>query len=450
VRPAVALSLVLAACAADSPAGTAASASAPAAASAAAALPPSSADARPPAFARTVKLQRTALPADRLAADQRACEGGDKAACRKVASRFRGYGHAAGCGVDRKRDRPSSKVLVTDAVSDARAFARWMKRACDLGDEDACLIAGAAPNGFGLTPDEAADACLRSAPSECALYGWQSEAQPGYDKILEQKRTERIKNKEAFWWNERMALYKKTEPRPTGPLPDTIRNRAARLCKATLDCDSIMMMLDKDGFTPEALAPLRKDMGEALAAACVEGACTCGQAARYVDAADARLADLAQLGCENGEADGCFVLGTLFEEGRGGVEKDFARAFSLYEVACPRVLPRTGFPGPRAWEISKLACDRLAAIYEEGRGGEAKDMERAIFYAKAACLRAGFERHHAPCLRLGRYYGKGNGDLAREMFFGIVGLPVLRKECERPSVKAQCDAERHLIPAAPR
>ena len=104
-------------------------------------------------------------------------------------------------------------------------------------------------------------------------------------------------------------------------------------------------------------------------------------------------------------------------------------------------------PG-RGEEIEKAACDRLAQLYEEGKLVD-KDNESAYFFASLACERGGFEHDHAACIRRGVFISKGMGeraDDAHEYFYGIVGDPVNRKECERPSVKEACEREKSHVP----
>jgi len=208
-------------------------------------------------------------------------------------------------------------------------------------------------------------------------------------------------------------------------------------------------MLDKNGYTPAALAPLRKTLGEALTTLCLEGDCVCGEAARYLDPADARIADLARMGCDDGEPDACFVLGDLYDRG-AGVEKSPATAFRLYEVACPPVIAGDG----REERYSKAACALLAQRYGDGDGME-KDIYRSYYYASLACTRGGFERDHTPCLRRGLLHAQHqfrSDDIlgsplsaGLRFFFGIDVDPVNAKECERPSVQALCKRDAALI-----
>jgi TPR repeat protein len=245
-------------------------------------------------------------------------------------------------------------------------------------------------------------------------------------------------------------LYEREKARGGDVLPAEIAAIAERICRTTLECDDVFMMLDKNGYAPAALAPLRKAVGEALAAACLEGECVCGEAARYLDADDPRLVDLARMGAGDGEPDAIFVLGDLHERG-AGVEKDPTAAFALYELACPAELAAD----EREERYSKPACARLAERYEEGATLE-QDSFRAYYYASRACTRGGFERDHAPCLLRGRLHAQYGfrdpkiifeppSQLARRFFFGLGAPPVNGKECERPSVEELCKRDAKLI-----
>jgi TPR repeat protein len=90
--------------------------------------------------------------------------------------------------------------------------------------------------------------------------------------------------------------------------------------------------------------------------ACLGGECECGEAARYLEPGDARTADLARIGCDDGEPEACFVLGDLYERG-AGVDRDPVKAF----------------------------------VWSEEGGNVDKDRDRAFFYARLACRGNGIE-----------------------------------------------------------
>jgi TPR repeat protein len=197
-------------------------------------------------------------------------------------------------------------------------------------------------------------------------------------------------------------------------------------------------MLDKHFFTPDQLAPFRKRAATVLTDACLAGSCTCGQATRFVDDTDPKRVDLAKLGCENGEAEACYVLGTLHEGGKG-VPKDEALARRLYELACPAKVPIETTSSPRRGEYSQRACARMAAYYDEG-AIPPKDDARAFFYLAKGCPVPGLALDHETCVKVARYWlttARNSGRNGEE-----AGLHLRRKdECRRPSVGTLCDTE---------
>ncbi len=346
---------------------------------------------------RPVRLVRKATPRERRLDDERACEANDGARCRRAADRYRGYGHIAGCGVDRAGASPRRAVTAADAPGDAKLFDKWIRRACDLGDDDAC-IQGRNNVTAPHVSERIADACARSALGDCPLYQWVAATRPDKAHAVEVARRQFMN--EIYGGKLFGELYAREKTRGGDALPAALYAIAERICRTTLECDDVFMMLDKDGYTPTALAPLRKAVGEALTAACLEGECVCGEAARYLDAGDPRVADLARMGAGDGEPDAFFVLGDLHDRG-AGVEKSPVTAFGLYELACPAELAAD----EREERYSKAACAWLAERYEEGATLE-KDSFRAYYYASEACTRGGFERDHAPCLLRGRLHAQ--------------------------------------------
>lgn len=401
------------------------------------------ADAAPPSL-RPTRLERKVTPRARRLADERACEGNDAARCRRAADRYRGYGHIAGCGVDRPGPSPRRMVTAVDAPGDARLFDRWIRRACDLGDDDAC-VQGKNNVTSSRVEERTADACARSGLGDCPLYQWVAAMRPDKAKAVEGARRQFMAGD--FTGRLFGELYQREKTRGGDALQPEIAAIAERICRTTLECDDVLMMLDKDGYTPAALAPLRAKLGEALTAACMEGDCVCGEAARYLDPGDLRIADLARMGCDDGEPDACFVLGDLYDRG-AGIEQSAATAFALYTLACPAELAADG----REEIYSKPACARLAERYEEGKAFE-EDVFLAYYYVSRACTRGGFERDHAPCLRRGRMHAREHfkdpqhwletpEQSARRFFFGD---PMNGNECERPSVEAICKRDASII-----
>jgi len=161
--------------------------------------------------------------------------------------------------------------------------------------------------------------------------------------------------------------------------------------------------------------------------------------------------ELARWGCENGEASGCYVLAKLHEEGRN-VDKDETFARSLYETACPS---RRSSLGYKWGEFEPAACLRLAEM-AEGGANPPKDRERAVYYMQALCVHPGLERDHSYCLKRAKYWTSGiltascydpTADWCRtsvkeatDLMNGPVDGPSKGNECERPGVKALCDA----------
>jgi TPR repeat protein len=385
-------------------------------------------------------LARTTTPEARRERDEKACGSGDAAACRRTADRYRGYGHVAGCGVVRDRPKPRRSVTAADARDDAKLFDTWIRRACELGDDDACVQGR--NNVFGQKiSDGEVDACARSGLADCPAFQWRVALHPDDEKVLVEKRRAFVSR--AFVTKFFGTMFARAKQRGGDTLPKEVFAAAERVCKATLECDDVLTLLDEDGYTPAALAPLRKAMGQALAAQCLEGDCVCGEAARLLAPDDARREDLARIGCDDGEPDGCFVLGQLAEP--NAMEK----AALLYDIACPAVIADDG----REEIYSKPACDRLGQMYEEGKGFE-KDSDRAFYYASLACTRVEREQDHGACVRRAllhargywrsNLFGKTPRMLAKIYFYGD-DEPAEGHECERPSVAELCKTNEKAV-----
>lgn len=411
-----------------------------------AAAPPATAEMELPSL-KPAALARTTTPRDRRLTDERACEGGDPAACRRAVDRYRGYGHIAGCGVDRPGPKPRRLVTAADSEADIKAFDTWIRRLCDLGDEEACLQGRENLISVRITP-RTSHACARGGVGDCPLYQWAVGMHPEKSKLIDEARRTFIttgNHGKLF-----VELFRKEKKRGGDALPKEVAELAERVCKATHECGEVMLMLDENGYTPSAVEPVRKAAGEELVRACLEGECVCGQAARYLDPTDARIADLAKIGCDDGEPDACFVLGDLYERG-AGVTKDMAKAFSLYQLACPTIIADDG----RADIVSKAACDRLSTKYEEGTD-LAQDRGRAFFYSTIACQGDGIELDHSFCVRRAIFHAQHDfrsrdhfllttGEVGRLIFHGRESEPVNGKECNRPSVAELCKKTAPLI-----
>ncbi len=407
-------------------------------------------------------VKRKTTPTELRVADEKACLAGNADACRRMADRYRGYGHTAGCGIDRagaalahgRVVAPISvriKRAAEDEDRDKAGLLEWMAKACDLGESKACDIERSVRSKF--EPDSNFDKeaiATRSDPTTSAVMSfhslWQSEE---HVKFLDLRKKCLTKRYSCSALSSSLFTRRKEETRPE--LTPELITKLQAICDQTLDCDSVLMMLDKHGYPPEALAPIRAHASKSLVQACVEGSCVCGDAAASLPADDPRIADLARWGCENGEAAGCYLLGKLHEEGRG-VDKDEDFARSLYETACP---PTKGYADYYTPEYSPRACQRMAEIAQGGLMPP-KDKDRAVYYAEYGCLRPGYERDHAPCVTYSRYWANGvltsvcrpedaswcrsSLEQAEDNFHGKKSSPADGKECERPSVKAICDA----------
>lgn len=409
-------------------------------------------------------VQRKTTPAALRAADEQACLAGKADACRQMADRYRGYGHPAGCGLE--RDMPETahgrvvepmrvriKRNMDDAVDDEKAFLVWIGKACDLGNNEACVIErGIREERQPYKLYDVEDAAIRSDPLSSALIGFHAlwTAAEEHEKFLEKRKACLLQSKDnCFGLSMALTTRVKQEKRPE--LTPELLAKLQAIGYRSLDFASLWMMLDKHGYPPETLVPLKAEASKTLLQACVEGACVCGDAAQSLSPDDPRVPDLARWGCENGEATGCFMLGKLHEEGRG-VEKDEVFARSLYEMACPASRPYAEY----TWgDYAPAACSRLAE-WAEGGANPPKYQTRAVYYAEFACRNPGLERDHAYCLKLAKYWtsstlsNKCSTDdgswcrdsvtRAEELLYGPKYPPAEGKECERPSVKAACDA----------
>jgi len=413
-------------------------------------------------------LQRKANPIDKRKADEAACGSGKMEACRALADRYRGYGHMSGCGVEREKylknvsfaDGSNSKVRIKrrseDWEADENGFTKWIRKACDLGDAEACGLDRKPTVNFRAVREKAAaDIALRSSVESSALFAWKKVQSPKvYAKVLEKRN--KCTEDSYLCAQETFQFYRRDVTKAPTELEKATRELAESIITNTLDARTIFLLLDKNGYTPEMISPVREHAGKVLVEACLEGSCTCGEAAYFVAKDDPRRLDLARLGCENGEAEGCYELGRIYEDG-SGVPKDEKAARVLYELACPSYRPMDYADEPKTAEYSPAACDRLAEFYEAGVMPP-KDLLRARYYAEFACRYPGMQLDHAPCIRLARYWAsraiRSNceefwcaGDLAqtREKFNGPSNAPFEGKECERPSVKALCDKHRAEI-----
>ncbi|MEZ4439602.1 MAG: hypothetical protein R3B72_10970 [Polyangiaceae bacterium] len=386
----------------------------------------------------TTTLKRRVDPVAARQADERACDEGKAEACRRMADRHRGYGAIAGCGLAREGDEPRLKWEPEDTEHDAERYLHFIRKACDQGDAEACFLERSAQSSWRFSTHAAESDALRSSLAENALWLWAT----GKGTLAEMKEALAVgaDRKNPHYLALSRAYARRDEDKPKdGSLPEAYATRALAICEATLQCDDVMMMLDKDGLRPEGLAPLRAKMGEILVDACLDGACVCGEAIRFLAPEDPRRPDLAQLGCGDGEAEGCYEVARLHEEGLG-LAKDEAAMHRHLALACPPLIPIEAGFGPRRGDYSPRACDRIAQHYAEG-AYPPKRFEEATYYARAACAHPGYEPDHLPCVRRARFATSAPNTIAREESGparGPEGTPVFTLECTRPSVAAEC------------
>lgn len=349
------------------------------------------ASAAPPRSPKSLK--RKVTPAERFEKDRTACDAGEGRACRALAERYGATGPRAHCGVPRGRAFPSLSRMPRDEETDRVGYLRAIRLACRKGDDDACRLAAA-------QPIEAPQAEL--------------------DKKLFTKKADK-----------------------EGKLPAEVRDRAIAVCGETRDCNGVYRWLDRAGYPPSELAPVRESFAKSLTEGCVEGDCTCGDATRYLAEDDPSRFDLGVLGCENGEAEGCYALGRALELGVG-VDKDVDGGRALYDVACP---PLIG-----SGDYSAHACDRLAMI-ALGEGFPGKDRYTAKHYFNAACRNPGYEIDHTPCVHFGMLWAtrEGEGQNAHEARMVAMGEAIYGADrphlddCRRPSVAGPCAELREAL-----
>lgn len=389
---------------------------------------------------------RKASPSDLRKADEAGCSEGKVDACRRLADRYRGYGNPAGCGVDRGREHPFLKTIPEDTEGDERLYTKTIARACELGDAAACELAKVAFDTYRQSTTSSQRDATRSDPeTSVGIYRFRIKSSPEWAKSLVDGRSACL---HSHWFGcgmNDMVYYRRDVKVAAEPKLSPERSAAyVEACKVTHDCDDLWMMIDKNRYEPADVDPIRASFADTLGEACLAGECTCGHAVRYLAEADPKALDFAILGCNDGEAEGCYELAKRLEEGRG-IEKDEKRALALYHLACPDLWPRESDPGPRMGEYSKRACDRLADL-AAGGAYPPKDWDRAMYYAGRACPSSGYQVDHGPCVRLGRFWETNprstgrNGEDARDAAYGSQSDPANRKECTRPSVKEACAA----------
>ncbi|MDR4464816.1 MAG: sel1 repeat family protein [Nitrospira sp.] len=91
--------------------------------------------------------------------------------------------------------------------------------------------------------------------------------------------------------------------------------------------------------------------------------------------------------CEKGDAEGCFNLGVMYDEGTG-VPQDVVQAVALFRKACDSELPE--------------ACINLGVAYQLGIGVKQQDAEALKYYRKGCNLKLPKGCENYEKLRMGR------------------------------------------------
>lgn len=100
--------------------------------------------------------------------------------------------------------------------------------------------------------------------------------------------------------------------------------------------------------------------------------------------------DLAKIACNEGDLDGCWLMGRILVRTDTGLKQDIPQAVALYKRACDGG--------------NMNGCGSLASLYAEGKGVE-KDLVRAVELAQLSCNGGSA----VGCTNLGYYYHNGVG-----------------------------------------
>jgi TPR repeat protein len=144
------------------------------------------------------------------------------------------------------------------------------------------------------------------------------------------------------------------------------------------------LLVDQSATHEEGLELLRKSCKGGFFDACQEGL------ARLPASQANRAAELAQRGCDGGNAASCWALGQFFRGGFAGLEKNAADAARYLKLACDGGAP--------------LGCASYTEVIDPGDAATA-ETAHALSVLQAACD-GGVA---SACSRLGRYYGIGKG-----------------------------------------
>jgi TPR repeat protein len=190
-------------------------------------------------------------------------------------------------------------------------------------------------------------------------------------------------------------------------VPQDVKKAAdllVRACKggAAAACSRIgEMLLAAPGTEQDGLQLLQKSCSMGWAEACTLAGAHLAKSGGKVN-----VGALLRRGCAAGNAEGCWTLGTLYEEGRG-LPKNDAEAIRYYKFGCDGG--------------ARHGCSSYAKALEEGKG-TSSDPARAIMVLQNACDRG----YSASCSALSERYLLGKG-VARDVTRGV---SLLERACE--------------------
>ncbi len=135
-----------------------------------------------------------------------------------------------------------------DTGEDARKFDHFARRACELGDAEACSFAKSAPDTYSIPTDVARRRAIRSRPEEVGISRYRDKKNPEFHQMLLNEREACSKGYDCFRAD--LLVFKRDLSKPRAdkrPLaPDEV-TLVTDICKATHDCGELMMVLDKSG-----------------------------------------------------------------------------------------------------------------------------------------------------------------------------------------------------------
>lgn len=120
--------------------------------------------------------------------------------------------------------------------------------------------------------------------------------------------------------------------------------------------------------------------------------------------------------CNGGNADSCRRLGVAYELGKGGVDKDEAKAIALYDRACTMQ--------------NAMGCMSAGHLYEYGRGAK-KDEARAATLYKRSCEM----KYPAGCYNYALLVEEGRGvpkdDLEAARYYDMACAAGAKQACQK-------------------